>query len=224
MEIEDVKCSTCFKQVPKGAKKCTHCGTFQNWRRYLDFGKNFLALMIAFISVITVLVTQLKSVSEKDVSNAYVEAFIMNSNGISLITSNTGNVPGFIKSCQLDFMDNNQVVTTYNLTLDEEKNSSRIIEAGKNSEIFFKINSSWLRESICTHINQNRNTLYKGDRFKGKIRFEIANYNPEYNRINTYSKGENYFLIKDLIHSLTYKSGGFECSEFLKESFTSRTN
>jgi len=219
--METKNCNTCSEEIKYDAKKCTHCDTFQNWRRHLDFGKNFLALVIAFISVVTVLVTQLKSASEKDFSNAYVESFIMNRNGVSLITSNTGNVPAYIKSCKLYFTDNDSIVLTYNLTLDDNTNTSRIIEAEKSSEIFFEINRDWLRESMCKYINQSRDILYEGDRFKGIIRYEVVNYDSKQKRINKYSNGENVFLIKDLIHALQYDNGGFDCIAFINDQQSS---
>jgi len=45
-------CVACASEIPGPAKKCVHCGGYQNWRRYVDFGNTSLALLIALLTVI----------------------------------------------------------------------------------------------------------------------------------------------------------------------------
>ncbi|WP_046669652.1 hypothetical protein, partial [Neorhizobium galegae] len=42
--------------MPLGAVKCMGCGSFQNYRRFFDFGNNAIALLVALISVSTLAV------------------------------------------------------------------------------------------------------------------------------------------------------------------------
>ena len=53
MSAPTKNCLVCASKIPANALKCTECGTYQNWRRHLDFGNTFLALIIALLSVIS---------------------------------------------------------------------------------------------------------------------------------------------------------------------------
>jgi len=44
-------CVVCDVEIGRGAIKCPNCGTFQNWRRHLQFSTTVLSLLIALISV-----------------------------------------------------------------------------------------------------------------------------------------------------------------------------
>ncbi len=52
-----VKCKICKEKIHKYALKCTHCGSFQNWRRHLGLSTSFLSILVALISVLTVFIT-----------------------------------------------------------------------------------------------------------------------------------------------------------------------
>jgi hypothetical protein len=49
-------CYLCSQPIPLAARKCTHCDSFQDWRRHLAFSSTILALLVALISVLTVAV------------------------------------------------------------------------------------------------------------------------------------------------------------------------
>jgi hypothetical protein len=50
---EKKSCLTCSLQIPLTAKKCVNCGSYQNWRRHLDFGNTSIALLVAFLGLLT---------------------------------------------------------------------------------------------------------------------------------------------------------------------------
>jgi hypothetical protein len=47
-------CTTCGEKIAASARKCIHCGTWQDWRRYLVFSNTVLALLVALVSVAAV--------------------------------------------------------------------------------------------------------------------------------------------------------------------------
>lgn len=47
-------CLSCKSEINKDAILCIKCNSFQNWKRHLYFGNSLFALLIAFISVLTV--------------------------------------------------------------------------------------------------------------------------------------------------------------------------
>lgn len=56
LEDSNKACRICGENIPAEAIKCRHCGSFQNWRRFLDVGQGTIALLIALISVVTLAV------------------------------------------------------------------------------------------------------------------------------------------------------------------------
>jgi hypothetical protein len=48
------QCTTCGEEIAYTARKCIHCDSYQDWRRYLTFSSTVLALLVALLSVATV--------------------------------------------------------------------------------------------------------------------------------------------------------------------------
>lgn len=51
-----MRCIACKLEIEEGATKCVHCDTIQSWRRHLTFGSTVLSLLVALVSVSTVLI------------------------------------------------------------------------------------------------------------------------------------------------------------------------
>ena len=71
-----VKCKICKEKIHKYALKCTHCGSFQNWRRHLGLSTSFLSILVALISVLTVFITIILDSSIKNDSD--ISASVIN--------------------------------------------------------------------------------------------------------------------------------------------------
>ena len=52
--ISTKQCSSCYSIINQAARKCPQCQAFQNWRRVLDASNATVALLLAFISVLTI--------------------------------------------------------------------------------------------------------------------------------------------------------------------------
>lgn len=92
-----MQCKTCATDIPEFAKKCIHCGSYQDWRRYIDFGHTTLALLIAFFSVMGILISNLKPaidnlISDKTVPNYSISILDMDNKKIKLLYTNLGGV------------------------------------------------------------------------------------------------------------------------------------
>ncbi len=107
---ETTHCRVCKEIISSSAVKCRHCGSFQNWRRYLGLSSSFLSVAVAFISVLTVFTSiALDSIKEND-SN--IEISIINKQRtyfsdmgrgrqvllVDVFVTNAGRRPGTIKS------------------------------------------------------------------------------------------------------------------------------
>ncbi|MCX7306874.1 MAG: hypothetical protein NTZ72_02550 [Afipia sp.] len=61
-------CVACASKIPASAIKCVKCGSYQNYRRYFEFGNTTIALLIALISVV--------SLAHKNISDLYRSLFV----------------------------------------------------------------------------------------------------------------------------------------------------
>ncbi|MCP4253996.1 MAG: hypothetical protein GY775_11415 [Candidatus Scalindua sp.] len=105
-----IKCKICKEDIRRNAVICSHCNSFQNWRRHLGLSSSFLSIMIAFISVLTVFITVASnSLTKKDSDiNASVVSWqraFFNKQGemaqvlvADIFVTNNGKKPGAIKA------------------------------------------------------------------------------------------------------------------------------
>ena len=104
------KCKICKEDIHCDAIICTHCNSFQNWRRHLGISSSFLSILIALISVLTVFVTvvsnsTIKNDSDIDASIVNWQRAFMVYEGkmvqilvANIFVTNSGKKPGAIKS------------------------------------------------------------------------------------------------------------------------------
>jgi hypothetical protein len=90
-------CVICGEKIPVAAIKCTHCETFQDWRRYVGFSTTFLALLTALVSVVSAsLPGFVEFLKGHDSKIAVAFQSDDRQGGILLLASNSGDRPGGI--------------------------------------------------------------------------------------------------------------------------------
>ena len=47
-------CKECLQAIPVGARRCSYCGSSQNWTRHLDIGNTSIALALGGVGLLTV--------------------------------------------------------------------------------------------------------------------------------------------------------------------------
>jgi predicted nucleic acid-binding Zn ribbon protein len=96
------ECRVCKEPIRPGAQRCVHCGTFQNWRRYLTFSATVLSLLVALVSVLTVgIPVVINAVTQK---RAHVEVSLLERHHWSnfmLVVSNSGEAPVLLREVQM---------------------------------------------------------------------------------------------------------------------------
>ena len=63
---DQTHCLTCHELIHVKASKCKHCGSFQDWRRRLNLGNTFLALLVALLTVFSVIRPLIQNAFKKD--------------------------------------------------------------------------------------------------------------------------------------------------------------
>lgn len=94
-------CRVCNERIEIGAKKCIHCSSFQDWRRYLNLSSTMLALIVALISVLSISIPILKESFESE--NSYITILFQSASDeyLTFIGSNSGKYPGGIGNVSL---------------------------------------------------------------------------------------------------------------------------
>lgn len=108
-------CKICCKSIESGAKKCTECGSYQDWRRHFSVGTVTLSLIIALVSVSTTAIQVTKSLLAKEQSELKFSLVQYGPNHITIMSSNLGDRAGALKQATLNIRDNSETVKTYNL-------------------------------------------------------------------------------------------------------------
>lgn len=146
--ISDCRCLGCDEKISCNAKVCSKCGSFQNWRRYLNLGSTVISLLVAFISLIIVFISQLENLKTPD---SDLTAFIINVVGpvkygdgkdharFDVYISNSGDRPGLIKSCFVQHMLKKEVVSckfwNSTLTFDNRHGESRVVLSNMSKKV-----------------------------------------------------------------------------------------
>ena len=89
-------CTTCGEEIAASARKCIHCDTWQDWRRYLVFSNTVLALLVALISVATVAAPVFRDMLTTKDSHLIGSFQGVTDNGAVFVIFNSGNRPGTV--------------------------------------------------------------------------------------------------------------------------------
>lgn len=85
-------CRVCQKAMPAQGKKCTACGSFQDWRHGLSFSTEFLAMLIALLSVFGIAVPAFTRWLDRH-SHTQVRIVGASDDDLLVIVMNTGREP-----------------------------------------------------------------------------------------------------------------------------------
>ena len=142
------RCKLCKEPINKEAIKCKHCGAFQNYLKYLsvlDKGQSFLALVFAFISLLTSFYSLYNSIK---IPNDHIMHIHFNSlgGGIGAKTTKTlafyiwkqGREPASLRKVWLVYQTTNHPKTQVDLYADE-KSVLGLLEHDTKGEIFLKV-------------------------------------------------------------------------------------
>ena len=133
---DEVPCKACGEQIRRGAVKCIHCDSFQNWRRHLNLSTNVLAMLIALVSVTSATLPNAYKSLAKDDSELKVQLAGIEHSLVNLITTNTGTRSGVVWSCQLNLQAEDG--SEWSATL-EPNFHSMIVQPGGTQAVVFQV-------------------------------------------------------------------------------------
>lgn len=96
-----IPCSVCREPIQDGARKCVHCDSFLDWRRWLGLSQTTLALLVAFVSVVAASAPRLGQLLTPRYSDLKISIRQVFSQRLELAVSNHGNQAGQLLSARL---------------------------------------------------------------------------------------------------------------------------
>ncbi|RUW58360.1 hypothetical protein [Mesorhizobium sp. M7A.F.Ca.US.008.03.1.1] len=87
-------CQQCRLSIPEGAQVCTHCQSYQDWRRWFAVSSTVLALLTALISVLSFAVPSFITLLHKPHSDMSAPMISLEGTTIRLLVVNNGDAPG----------------------------------------------------------------------------------------------------------------------------------
>jgi hypothetical protein len=132
------RCSTCSAEIPRGARICTKCNQFQDWRGF--FGRSstvlstILSLLVALFSVLTTAIPVIHNALTPERSNVQCSLLDWTDKNAKLVVSNKGVRPAVVQRAEvvLETPDGSKSSVILNPT-----ESDPILEPGKYRVLIF---------------------------------------------------------------------------------------
>jgi hypothetical protein len=106
----EARCKVCREDIRVGARKCTHCDSYQDWRRLMGFSQSVLSLLVALVSVSVVAVPVFYKLFATETDDLRISILELGGPHLTLIVSNVGSRAGAVRSVRLN---KNSIVTLY---------------------------------------------------------------------------------------------------------------
>lgn len=172
------QCTTCGEEIAQSARKCIHCDSFQDWRRYLAFSSTVLALLVALLSVATVAAPVFRDLLTTKDSELVASFQGFNSDDEAVfVVSNSGNRPGTVGEALL-FVTSSETPQRFHLyrgyRLASGKEESIFVDVGKSALVRYRPGPSQL-------IKESQDGTYDWERddsatFQCAIGLDLTNF------------------------------------------------
>ena len=125
--VPEIPCRVFREPIRSGAKKCIHCGTFQNPLAQLLASGPALSLLVALVAVTTPWVPVVKELFASKGTVLTTAFGGVSGSSLSVAVTNVGTMPGSVQIINFA-VGNDQAVTVYPLQI---QSASMLVEPGK---------------------------------------------------------------------------------------------
>jgi len=133
------RCSSCGEEIFHAARKCRFCGSFQDYRRHLTFSSTVLALLVALVSVLTVLVPLVLEALEVDRSRTKVRFVGVEQRYFNFVAANSGNRPAILPKARLEVWNDAGQAVAWEL---EPRTELFVLEGGEVGRAMFRVQAA----------------------------------------------------------------------------------
>lgn len=99
--MADAPCRQCLLPMPRGAKLCSRCGSYQDWRGSLSVSNSVLALLVALVSVSSLALPAISGALRSHRSQVAVSNPVFEGEQVLLVATNVGERPGIVRRAEL---------------------------------------------------------------------------------------------------------------------------
>jgi len=124
----------CHNEIPRGAKICTECNSYQDWRRHFGISSTILSLLVALFSVLTVAIPVVRNALTPERSDIHCSLVRWGGAEATLLITNRGSRPAVVRNLRLDPIENRAVQSPVSFATEL---NDPILEPGKFRTITF---------------------------------------------------------------------------------------
>ncbi len=134
--LTKVRCRACREEILEGARKCVHCDSYQDWRRYLNVSSSILALLVALVSVTSIMLPILGKTLRGENSKIDLIFIGIEKNFFTLVATNRGPRPGVVPYATLELTGQNGQAVTWKL---EPRTELFVVNGDTTKRITFRL-------------------------------------------------------------------------------------
>jgi hypothetical protein len=97
-----ILCKQCCNAIPRGARLCSHCNSYQDWRSWFSVSSTVLALLTALVSVLGIATPAVINVLHSPKSNAILQAPSLDGTTLRVVAINRGDAPASLTHARID--------------------------------------------------------------------------------------------------------------------------
>jgi hypothetical protein len=95
-------CKQCSNAIPRGARLCSHCSSFQDWRSWFSVSSTVLALLTALVSVLGIATPAVINVLHRPKSDAILQTPSLDGTTLRVVAINRGDAPASLIRARID--------------------------------------------------------------------------------------------------------------------------
>lgn len=95
-------CKQCSNAIPRGARLCSHCSSYQDWRSWFSVSNTVLALLTALVSVLGIATPAVINVLHSSKSEAILQAPSLDGTTLRIVAVNRGDAPASLIRARID--------------------------------------------------------------------------------------------------------------------------
>ncbi len=94
-------CKQCQLPIPREARLCSHCASYQDWRRWFSISNTTLALLAALVSIVGIVAPTIHSVFHVPRSEAILTTPSLDGTTLRIIAINRGDAPASLTAARI---------------------------------------------------------------------------------------------------------------------------
>ena len=137
-----IPCRQCRELIAEGARKCIHCGSSQDWFRFMGVSSSALALLVALVSVLTASLPVVSRFMAGERSSVSLDFQEFSDGVFYLAATNAGTRPGRVADATLNSCPSD-IVSMIGL---ERGDRATLVAAGGLVPVSFTLDSDGLAQ------------------------------------------------------------------------------